>query len=278
MIRKTFINDVSKINDRIKTIKNNLKYSLYNNDEITKISTAFSSNSNYYETFLIKDFTEEQLTKQDYTINNDITKQYKNSLVAIDDIFNIYAKYVLEFRKIVISLLNSIGYCEDSPSININQKMKEYYRKVFKKTDKQSDEEYLAFVFKSSTEEPLIDVYKTVLGNKMKEANDLFVRYFNIIKFLTIYTITGTSEDINQKNIIAEIINNYNVFNKDNKKYTSNELLYKQFKLQCNYSNKYNKFLLKDKTEQEMNMNNVSWSFVILIIIFAVILIEPTLI
>ena len=286
MIKKTFINDVSKINDRIKKIKDNLKYSLYNDDEMAKIYIFFTPSdtieSNFYTKFLLSEnITEEQLAKQDLNkpvTDNEIIKQYKKSLVAIDDIFNIYAKYLIEFRKIVISLLNSIGYCEDTPSIDINQKMKEYYRKVFKKTDKQSDDEYLAFVFKDKVTEPLIEIYKSVLVNKMNEANDLFVKYFNIIKFLTIYTITGNEENTNQKNIIGEIINNYNVFNKDNKKYTSGELLYKEFKLQCNYSNKYNKFLLKDKTEQEMNMNNVSWSFVILIIIFAVILIEPTLI
>ena len=42
--------------------------------------------------------------------------------------------------------------------------------------------------------------------------------------------------------------------------------------------NKFNKFTNKEKKELNINTNNISWSFIILVIIFAIILIEPTII
>ena len=275
MIRKTFLNDVSTINKRINTIKNNLKYSIYTDEEITKYIAVIDNDNKFYEIFLIKNnFSKEKIDKIDVTITNEIIKQYKKNIIAIDEILKYYAEYTLEFRKIVIALFNTVGYCDGSSVVNIDQRLNDYYNKVFIK----HNDKYLAFSFKSNVDEPLIDVYKKQLLEKMKEANNLFVKYFNIIKFLVRYTITNNAVDTNQSNIIEEIKNNYNVFNKDNDKYIDTDLIDYQFKVQCNYTNRYNNFSLKDKTEQDININNVSWSFIILIIIFAVILIEPTII
>jgi hypothetical protein len=280
MIKKTFISDVSKIDDKLNEIKRNLKYIIYNDDtEIDRICKLINSEALFYNTFLSNiNYSQEELEdKIDNTKKTKLINHYKNNMAAIEEILNVYAEYILEFRKIIVDLFNSVGYCNISSVINIDQKLNDYYKKVFIKNENITDDNYLAFRFKEPAEEPYINIYKKKLLEQMKRVNNLFVIKFNTIKYLMVTAITAEVQTNNKKNIIGEIKNNYNVFNKDNK-YTYQELIKKPFKLQCNYTNKFNKFSLKDKTEQEINMNNVSWSFIILVIIFAIILLEPTII
>jgi len=282
MIKKIFLGDVSKIDDKINTIKRNLQYIIYKDEEIDNIIKTINGEEIFYKDFLFRgDISQSKLDEivfADYK-DHKIVKQYKFNMSAIEEILKIYEEYILEFRKIIVNLFNSVGYCNSASVINIDQQLNDYYKKVFKKNDKPTDDTYLIYTFKLSTEEPFIEIYKKKLLEAINEVNTLFIKYFNIMKFLTLYTIKpANAPTAFQSNIISEIINNYNVFNKDNNKYTETELLNEPFKVQCNYMNKFSNFSLKDKTEQEINMNNVSWSFIILVIIFAIILLEPTII
>jgi len=282
-IKKTFINDASTLNDKLNIIKNNLKYIVYTDDEIRKSVISITTDAHFYDDYLIKkNFTKEEMDKIDYNKDENgeiIVKSYKDNLIAIDNILNIYGEFILKFRKIIIDLLNSTGYCDEKAVINIDSKLDDYYKNVFKKNNSIDKNNKLDFSFKTKDEEPKIDIYKKILYIKINETNVLIQKYFNIIKFLSLKTInTETTLDNEQIKIINEIINNYNIFNKDNDKYNLSDLLNEEFKLQCNYDNKFNNFSNNDKTEQELNMSNVSWSFIILIIIFAIILIEPTII
>lgn len=281
MIKKTFIGDASKIDDRINIIRRNLKYIIYTETEIDRVITVINSNDAFYKTFLSdKNYSQEDLDKINFANFADykVVIEYNRNMAGIENILNQYAKYILEFRTKIVELFNSVGYCNTNSIINIDQKLNDYYGKVFIKNNKSTDDKYLIYDFKIKTDEPFIDIYKNKLLQSMKSINELFVKNFNIIKFLTLYTISSSANTYNQTNIISEIKNNYNVFNKDNNKYNESDLLMRPFKLQCNYINKFSNFSLKDKTEQEINMNNVSWSFIILVIIFAVILLEPTII
>jgi len=282
IIKKTFINDISTLRDKLNKIKDNFKYIVYTDSEIDKSVIAILTYNHFYDNYLIKnDFTKEQMDKINYT-NEDTNATviaYKQNLIAIDNILNIYGEFIMKFRKIIIDLLNSTGFCDEKAVINIDSKLDDYFRVVFEKNTSIEKNKYLEFSFKTKDKEPKIDIYKRILLMKMKETNELIIKYFNIIKYLSLNTIEKeATANVNQTKIINEIINNYNVFNKDNDKYNSAQLLTEEFKLQCNYDNKFNNFSNNDKTEQELNMSNVSWSFIILIIIFAIILIEPTII
>jgi hypothetical protein len=282
MIKKIFLGDVSKIDDKINTIKRNLQYIIYKDAEIDNIIKTINSEDIFYKDFLFsEDISQSRLDEivfANYETHK-IVKQYKFNMSAIEEILKIYEEYILEFRKIIVDLFNSVGYCNSASVINIDQQLNDYYKKVFIKNTTTLDDTYLIYNFKTTTDEPFIEIYKKKLLDAINNANTLFIKYFNIMKFLTLYTIKpATTPTPFQNNIISEIINNYNVFNKDNNKYTDNNLLQEPFKVQCNYMNKFSNFSLKDKTEQEINMNNVSWSFIILVIIFAIILLEPTII
>jgi hypothetical protein len=282
MIKKIFLGDVSKIDDKINTIKRNLQFIIYKDAEIDNIIKTINSENIFYKDFLFSDDISQsrldEIVFANYK-NHKIVKQYKFNMSSIEEILKIYEEYILEFRKIIVDLFNSVGYCNSASVINIDQQLKDYYKKVFIKNTTTLDDTYLIYNFKTTTDEPFIEIYKKKLLDAMNNANTLFIKYFNIMKFLTLYTIKSeTTPTPFQNNITSEIINNYNVFNKDNNKYTDNNLFQEPFKVQCNYMNKFSNFSLKDKTEQEINMNNVSWSFIILVIIFAIILLEPTII
>lgn len=282
MIKKIFLGDVSKIDDKINTIKRNLQYIIYKDAEIDNIIKTINSENIFYKDFLFSDDISQSRLDEIVFANYEthkIVKQYKFNMSSIEEILKIYEEYILEFRKIIVDLFNSVGYCNSASVINIDQQLKDYYKKVFIKNTTTLDDTYLIYNFKTTTDEPFIEIYKKKLFDAINNANTLFIKYFNIMKFLTLYTIkSATTSTPFQNNITSEIINNYNVFNKDNNKYTDNNLFQEPFKVQCNYMNKFSNFSLKDKTEQEINMNNVSWSFIILVIIFAIILLEPTII
>lgn len=284
MIKKTFLGDVSKIDERINMIKRNLQYIIYTDKEIDNVITSITTQESFYQTFLfhenISQSKLDEIVFANYA-NHKIVKQYNKNIAAVEKILENYKNYILEFRKTIVDLFNSVGYCNSDSVINIDQQLNDYYKKVFIKNTKPTDDKYLIYNFKPSADEPFIEIYKKKLMEAMTNVNTLFIKHFNIMKFLTLFTIkpvAATTQTQSEINIISEIINNYNVFNKDNNKYTETELLNEPFKVQCNYMNKFSNFSLKDKTEQEINMNNVSWSFIILVIIFAIILLEPTII
>ena len=75
------------------------------------------------------------------------------------------------------------------------------------------------------------------------------------------------------------LINNYNLYANDLKKHSANALVKLELKIKSNFiASKYNSYKSNDYKKLNMNTNNVSWAFVILIIIFTIILLEPLII
>jgi len=96
-----------------------------------------------------------------------------------------------------------------------------------------------------------------------------------------IESIDTISTNSNQsiKKIINKIINNYNIYANDEDKHSNNDFIKKLIKLKSNYIiNKYNNIDSIELKKLNISTNNISWSFVILIIIFTIILLEPLII
>jgi len=275
IIKGTFLNDLNLLDNKLINIKNNIKYLIYN--DFIKLTISNINNDNFYFDLLYKnDKTTNELETIDNSNSNDLINTYKNNIININEIVYYYGEFLVEIRNIFIKLFNSSSiYCDKSNIININIKLNQYIKQLFIKINSNN------YKFKNSTDEPKIEIYKKILINTINEFNDIYNKYFNIIRFLLIKTIkTSTSDlDINSNKIIQEIINNYNIYNSGNLRYTKSNLINKFFTLECkDYINKYNKLTLKDKNDLNNNINNISSSFIILVIIFAIILIEPTII
>jgi len=281
IIKGTFLNNPNLLDEKISKIKNNIKYLIYNDYKKLNIET-FKTDNNinnindfYFKLLYIDDISSDKIEKIDNSNETDLIKIYKNNLININKILFYYGEFLLEIRKIVLKLFNSSSiYCDKSNIINLNVKLNQYINLIFKKNKNN------LYIFKSVDEEPRINIYKVILLNSINEFNNIYRKYFNIIKLLIIKNINkDVSIDNNTLKIIQEIINNFNIYNKGNNKFINSNLLNNNFILECKeYINKYNKLTNKDKIELNMNINNVSWSFIILIIIFAIILIEPTII
>jgi len=139
----------------------------------------------------------------------------------------------------------------------------------------------------------------------MNQFNQKFIYYFNLIKIhikafkpkpdiaISDISLSGTAAQrsiaANTKNYANEektysdiekrMIINYNIYNLDALRHT-NETLNKRFlNMDSGYSiSKYNNMNAIDIKKMKLSCENVSLSFIILIIIFAIILIEPTLV
>ena len=130
----------------------------------------------------------------------------------------------------------------------------------------------------------------------MGKINDLFNKYLNLMKIYiksfeistgnlggiieTFISSSTSTSTINKDKLINKLINNYNIFNLDTEKHIGDDLKKIYFRINnSNYSkSKYDNFDTIDLKKLKISTDNVSWSFIILIIIFAIILIEPTII
>ena len=199
-------------------------------------------------------------------------KTYKTNIIIIEKIINIYGEFLIKMRELVVRFLNSSSiYCDTSSFIDIKKNFANYKTKylIYNKSAK---------TYKFKTTDPKIDIYKQILKKSMKEFNDIYRRYFNVIKYLTYkFNDNSTNNGIADK-IITEIINNFNVYNSGDNKFISNNLIEKSIRLYKNNIYLKKDLSLLEQKKLNINIDNVSWSFIILIIIFAIILIEPTLI
>jgi len=116
-----------------------------------------------------------------------------------------------------------------------------------------------------------MELYITKIGNE-------YLRFFNIIKVIYRNDLVDVSDKPNK--LEYNIINNYNFFNKDTRKHTLDNLIRNPdliVKVKNNL-NKYSSYDTNKILKLNLSINNVAWSFVILMIIFAIFLIEPIII
>ena len=286
LIRRVFVSTELNIKVKLKQLRLNYEYLIYNttdknyNDIKTEINfVSFLDNTNYNET---------QITR---TNDGEDAKNYDYNRSYIDNAFDIYGEFLKEFRLAIVNLLTTTGIsCEYTDYIEIQDKLQEYYNKMFSNAGSVQTIDKL--VLKSTTQEPKIDIYRKVLELSMEQINSLMVKYMNIIKvylksFEVNPDVTPSADKLktlqsadNKIRVVAEKIkNNFNIFNKEYNRHTNDNLLKMNFRIDNNYKpSKYEKFTSADMKKLNISTDNVSWSFIILIIIFAIILIEPTLI
>lgn len=285
LVKRVFVSTEVNIKVKIKQLRLNYEYFVYNTtdrsyNKASEISfISFLDNTNYNENQITRSNDGEDARNYDY--NRDY----------IDNAFDIYGEFLKEFRLIIVNLLTTTGIsCQYTDYIEIQDKLQEYYNKMF--SNAGSVKSIDKFVLKNSTQEPKIDIYMRVLELSIQQINSLMVKYMNIIKvylksFEVNPDVTPSAEKLktlqsadNKIRMMAEKIkNNFNIFNKEYNRHTEESLLKMNFRIDSDYKpSKYEKFTTADIKKMNISTDNVSWSFIILIIIFAIILIEPTLI
>ena len=182
----------------------------------------------------------------------------------------------------MIELFNSAEiYCENDDSIiNINTKLNTFLNKLFVFGDTNIDfnrqNYFITYTYK--TDDAKINLYKKVMELYITKIGNEYLRFFNIIKVIYRNDLVDTNDKPNK--LEYNIINNYNFFNKDTRKHTLDNLIRNPdliVKVKNNL-NKYSSYDTNKILKLNLSINNVSWSFVILMIIFAIFLIEPIII
>jgi len=284
LIKKVFVTTDLNIKTKIKQLRLNFERFVYNIDDMNYNNdrsinfVSFLDNRNY---------TENEITRDD---TKEIPKLYDYNRDYIDKAFDTYGEFLKEFRIIIVDLLTTSGIsCQYTDYIEIQDKLNEYYKKIF--SNSASEKSINRYLFKTATQEPKIDIYKRVLQISIEKVNELMVRYMNIIKvYMKSFELTPMiaassenklkNEEMNIIKMIGKVKNNFNIFNKEFNRHNDESLLKMGFRMDTsNYKrSKYDKFTTGDIKKLNISTDNVSWSFIILIIIFAIILIEPTLI
>jgi len=265
-IKLLLVNDENAIKERIKQLKINLKFYVYNDEKTT----------NFNNIKLDKSLIIKKKDIKEIPVDKNEGELYNQNLNLIDKAFDIYEEFLIDCRNIFIELFNNLKIsCSYTNYINVNEKIVELDNVLLNK-DKNG--------FKDNKNEPAIDIYKKIIENTIGKLDKSLKKHINIIKiyvrlFQSIETGGVGINIANKTEIIQKIINNYNLFANDEDKHTSNDFYKFYIKLKSNFvSNKYNSFDSLDLKKMNISTNNVSWSFIILIIIFAIILLEPLII
>lgn len=228
-------------------LRNQLKYHVYK-DTNTDISD-----------FKIKDII------QDYDLNkkNELITLYKNNIFVIDKIFEVYMKFLEKLKLIISKILNSINTntCDTINKNNINTKIVSYVKYFTSTTNTEEKNPKILF-----------------LRNELKSLNNIFNKYFNIISYIIKTEFDNIKIIDNERDdIVKKIINNYNIYNIDNKHIDPDLILKKNISMNLNEYNKYMDMKTTQIQELNKSTNSVAWSYVILNIIFAMVLLEPQL-
>lgn len=305
LIKTNFISNENNIKLLIDQLKINYEYYIYvdttiydnTNNENNIVNLSFN-----IDKFIDKRkiYYKKDIDKDNKNNNKNIIKHYIYNKPLIERTFNIYGEFLQEIRKIFINLLNNCNIsCDYTDFIDIKQKYNELINKLFIISQSKIAK------FKSTSSEPNIVIYKKLLANSMNQFNEKFIYYFNLIKIhikafkpkpdiaISDISLSGTAAQrsiaANTKNYANEektysdiekrMIINYNIYNLDALRHT-NETLNKRFlNMDSGYSiSKYTNMNIIDLKKMKLSCENVSMSFIILIIIFAIILIEPTVI
>ena len=294
LIERNFIDSETNISKKINQLKLNYDYYIYSNPDDSKITILnnymnisdpnkkfIDSNINYFESQIMRDNTSK--SSKDSNLDN-IIRNYRTNRILIDKAFGIYSEFLVEFRKLIVTFFNNCGIaCDYIDYIDIDNKLNQLRNKLFliRNPKRKSD-----IKFKTENEDKNINIYKQIIINTMKKLNDLMDKYMNLIKChirsfttITLSDSVGSKTKTPEEEIITEIISNYNIYNLDSERHITSTLERQDFNLDPNYKkSKYDNFDTIDIKKMKISSDNVSWSFIILIIIFAIILIEPTVI
>ena len=283
LIKEVFVASDLDIKKKLKQLRLNYEYNVYK----TPLDTTFNTLNPVNLIALIDNinYTEKEITR-DY--NTNIANNYDFNRNYIDKAFDIYGEFLKEFRAAIVNLFTNTGIsCQYTDYIDIEDKLRDYYKKMCSNGAGETNENKL--IFKSETQESKINIYLKVLELSIQQINSLMIKYLNIIKiYLKSFEVNPSNPidstsrqtmDNKIKMAAAKIKNNFNIFNKEYDRHTEDSLLKLSFRIDSNYKpSKYENFTTADIKKLNISTENVSWSFIILIIIFAIILIEPTLV
>jgi hypothetical protein len=277
VIKNLFVENLNNVDKIIENLNNNIKYYIYNKSNIDVNLDNITNIDSFYNTFLMgKNISDIELNKLNYNQNTNPNKDtilyYKKNKYLINIILDTYKNLLLKFRELIIELLESAINCDRNENINIEMKLNEYLN-VLTAKDKRTN----IIVIKDKALEPKIDLYKKILNNYILKIDNLFKKHFNVMVYIFDIFLTDLTKDNTLTELESTIISNYNFFN-DEVKHNSIEFINKDLNLKCNYYNKYNNITSKDLNKIKTNSDNVSYSFIILNIIFAIVLLEPTII
>ena len=280
ILKGTAVNNINNIDIKSNKILTNIKWLIYSDNDTSNTNNTLllnlTSATNLYTNYLhlLKEDKNENEIPSQTSINENLIKTYNYNLFTINKIISYYNEFLLKVRKLAITFLtNSSVYCNsETVDIDIISKINEYVKIMTKENGTK---------FKLDTEESRIKIYKKILQNTILEFNKLYVYYFNIIKYLIFKNIKlpGNDIDTSSKNIFREIKDNYNIYNNSDKYIKEYFIKDRSVKLHCDeFINKYMKLTTKEKEYIDINIDSVSWSFIVLVIIFAIILLEPIII
>lgn len=247
-----FINNERNIEKTINELKVNLDYFMYNSPIQADLNYRLDN----------KTYTKKQVNKTKEKEKDVIIINYNRNLSIIDKAFEIYGTLLKEFRIKTVELLNTL---EISCNYNDNILIEEKILELGDKLDKANSKNLL--------------VYNKIIEMMIKDLNKILIVHFNQIKYyMRQIKFNSTASNINTT--VSEIIKIYNI-NADelNKHNDSSEFIKELIKLNCTFiPSKYNKMDSTDYKKLDISSTSVSWSFIILIIIFTVILLEPIIV
>jgi len=237
-------------------IRDTLDYIIYNDINITTDFNNFKSDSDLNSFDSIK-------SKINYNNKSDNITIYNNNSNIISIIIKLFKNLIAVIKS---EIFKSTKLCKDittaKTKLDKEVALYNYITSNFDITSSSPRTKYndaLTIAIKSPQDDnKLIDAI-----NKL---NNIIKYYFNICIFLL---KNGLSTDTSNDEM-SGILDGYKFYNTDNSNIVK-EILY----INSNYYNKYYKLTTKQISHQQVNIDNVSYNFIILMIIFLLILGEP---
>jgi hypothetical protein len=234
-------------------IRDTLDYIIYNDINIT-------TNFNNFKSDNLKSFDSIK-SKINYNNKSDNITIYNNNSNIISIIIKLFKNLIAVIKS---EIFKSTKLCKDITTAKTKlDKEVALYKYITSNYDITSSRtkynDALTIAIKSSPDD-------TKLNDAINKLNNIIKYYFNICIFLL---KNGLSTDTSNDEM-SGILDGYKFYNTDNSNIVK-EILY----INSNYYNKYYKLTTKQISQQQVNIDNVSYNFIILMIIFLLILGEP---
>jgi len=234
-------------------IRDTLDYIIYNDIDVTDFNN-FNSDINLKSFDSIK-------SKINYNNKSDNITIYNNNSNIISIIIKLFKNLIAVIKS---EIFKSTKLCKDITTAKTKlDKEVALNNYITSNYDITSPRTLYSQSLTITIKQPLDD---TKLSIAIEKLNNIIKYYFNICVFLL---NNGLSTDTSNDEM-SGILDGYKFYNTDNSNIVK-EILY----INSNYYNKYYKLTTKQISHQQVNIDNVSYNFIILMIIFLLILGEP---
>lgn len=245
-------------------LRDTLDYIIYNNIDLTNFD-KFKTDDNLKSLDSIKPHI-------NYNNKNDNITTYNNNFNIISLILKLFKNLVFEIKNVMLKNINT-SLCEIIQKTNKIDIEIALYKYI---TDNFNDASFgtaAPDIYISGASD--VDVYKfpvIIKKNvdinipKITELSEIISYYFNICVFL----LNNLNIDNTSSAEMESIKDNFKFYNNNNFK-----IVQEQLTINCEYYNKYNKLDTKQLSYYQYNIENVSYNFIVLMIIFLIILGEP---